>query len=234
MSLDPPSYLLSLQNNIRQRPIPWEGAVRAGHITDTDLKRIKAVDKVRKEQRRQAVEGDLESYATLILGGNGGKSVLESAGKRGDVVQYILVLAGDLIDGRFYLIRSSFWMTPVHLLPQWLDLGLIELYRLSTVDHNPPITPVTLRAILTSPKPIIQPRGSYPASHVYCAHQSDCKCSFEIIQVISRSRKSPAKALDIPIYTGQEFRQRSPRYRSPRILDITPYQKVSPSLLAPT
>lgn len=99
MSLDPPTYLSSLQNNIRARPIPWEGAVRAGTITDNDLKIIKAVDKVRKEQRRQTVENDIESYQSLILGGDKGKSVLESASKRADVIQYMLVLTGDLING---------------------------------------------------------------------------------------------------------------------------------------
>ena len=99
MSLDPPTYLSSLQNNIRARPIPWEGAVRAGTITDNDLKTIKAVDKVRKEQRKKTVEDDIESYQSLILGGDKGKSVLESASKRADVVQYMLVLTGDLING---------------------------------------------------------------------------------------------------------------------------------------
>lgn len=102
MSLDPPTYLNSLQNNIRARPIPWEGAVRAGHITDGDLKKIKAVDKVRKEQRKQTVEGNLESYRTLLLGAESEQSVLESAKKRADVIQYILVLAGDLINGNTY------------------------------------------------------------------------------------------------------------------------------------
>ncbi len=99
MSLDPPTYLNSLQNNIRARPIPWEGAVRAGTITDNDLKTIKAVDKVRKDQRRQHVENDMDAYQSLILGGSKGKSVLESASKRADVVQYMLVLTGDLLSG---------------------------------------------------------------------------------------------------------------------------------------
>ncbi|KAL8736285.1 MAG: hypothetical protein Q9166_000440 [cf. Caloplaca sp. 2 TL-2023] len=98
MSLDPPTYLNSLQNNIRARPIPWEGAVRAGTITDHDLKRIKAVDKVRKDQRRQTVEADQDAYRSLLLGGHQGKSVLESAAKRADVIQYMLVLASDLIN----------------------------------------------------------------------------------------------------------------------------------------
>ena len=107
MSLDPPTYLNSWQNNIRARPIPWEGAVRTGTITDNDLKRIKAVDKVRKEQRRQTVEADPEAYQVLLLGGEGGKSVLESSTKRADIIQYILVLAGDLINGMpLNLLRS--------------------------------------------------------------------------------------------------------------------------------
>lgn len=99
MSFDAPTYLSSLQNNIRARPIPWEGAVRAGTITDNDLKKIKAVDKVRKEQRKQTVEADLESYRSLIIGGENEKSILESAAKRADVIQYMLVLTSDLLNG---------------------------------------------------------------------------------------------------------------------------------------
>ncbi|THC96351.1 hypothetical protein EYZ11_004166 [Aspergillus tanneri] len=98
MPLEPPAYLSSLQNNIRARPIPWEGAVRAGNITDEHLKKIKAVDKVRKEQRRQTVEGDLPGYVSLLSGSSDGKSVLDCASRRTDIVQYILVLAADLIN----------------------------------------------------------------------------------------------------------------------------------------
>ena len=118
MSLDPPTYLSSLQNNIRARPIPWEGAVRAGTITDNDLKTIKAVDKVRKEQRKQTVEDDIESYQSLILGGDKGKSVLESASKRPDVIQYMLVLTGDLINGmitRFVHTGFCSWLLTIDL-----------------------------------------------------------------------------------------------------------------------
>jgi len=99
MSLDPPTYLASLQNNIRARPIPWDGAVRAGTISDDQLSKIRAVDKVRKEQRKQIIEADLDGYRTLFVGGDRQPSILESAAKRADVVQYILVLLGDLIDG---------------------------------------------------------------------------------------------------------------------------------------
>ncbi|KAK3330362.1 ARM repeat-containing protein [Apodospora peruviana] len=97
MSLDPPTYLASLQSNIRQRPIPWDGAVRAGTLTDDQLAKIRAVDKVRKEARKQTIEADLDGYRVLFVGGPGEKSVLELAAKRQDVVQYILVLLSDLL-----------------------------------------------------------------------------------------------------------------------------------------
>ncbi|KXT16858.1 hypothetical protein AC579_6826 [Pseudocercospora musae] len=99
MSIDAPAYIVSLQNNIRARPISWEGAVRAKTITDEDLKKIKAIDKVRKEQRKQTIENDVDTYTTLLLGDNGqARSIFESAAKRTDILQYMLVLTGDLID----------------------------------------------------------------------------------------------------------------------------------------
>ncbi|AEO54293.1 hypothetical protein MYCTH_2296723 [Thermothelomyces thermophilus ATCC 42464] len=98
MFLDPPTYLASLQGNIRQRPIPWEGAVRAGTLTEDQLARIRAVDKVKRDVRKQIVEDDLDGYRILFVGDPGTKSVLESASKRQDVVQYILVLLGDLLE----------------------------------------------------------------------------------------------------------------------------------------
>lgn len=108
MSLDPPTYLASLQSNIRQRPIPWDGAVRAGTLTEEQLARIRSVDKVKKDVRKQTIESDLEGYSALFVGGSGKKSVLELAAKRQDVVQYILVLLNDLLTS-----MSSF-PTPSH------------------------------------------------------------------------------------------------------------------------
>lgn len=99
-SLDPPTYLTSIQNNIRARPISWEGAVRAKTITDEDLKKIKSIDKVRKEQRKQTIESDVDSFVTLLVGGNGSQSIFEAAAKRQDIIHYMLVLLGDMIDGR--------------------------------------------------------------------------------------------------------------------------------------
>ncbi|RYO75062.1 hypothetical protein DL766_000874 [Monosporascus sp. MC13-8B] len=99
MSLDPPPYLGSLQNNIRQRPIPWDGAARAGTITEAQLAKIRAVDKVRKEQKKQVVESDLDGYRILFIGEPATPGVLGSASKRSDVIQYILVLLSDLLEG---------------------------------------------------------------------------------------------------------------------------------------
>lgn len=82
--------------------------MRAGTITDDQLSKIKAVDKVRQDHRVSVVEGDLDGYRALFLG-DGKPSVLESASKRVDVVQYILVLLGDLLDG-MYTNLSSPWL----------------------------------------------------------------------------------------------------------------------------
>lgn len=100
MSLDPPTYLASLQSNIRQRPIPWEGAVRAGTLTEDQHAKIRAADKAKNsDQKRQIVEGDLDGYRLLLVGGDGKPSVLETASKQPNVIQYILVLLADLLEG---------------------------------------------------------------------------------------------------------------------------------------
>ncbi|KAF1956071.1 vacuolar ATP synthase subunit H [Byssothecium circinans] len=98
MSLDPPAYLFTIQANIRTRPISWEGAMRAKTITDSDLQKIKSIDKVRKEDRKQRIEADVQSFVSLLLGGNGSQSIFEAAAKRQDIVQYMLVLTEDLIN----------------------------------------------------------------------------------------------------------------------------------------
>lgn len=106
MSLEPPAYILSLQNNIRTRPISWEGAVRAKTITDAELKKIKSVDKVRKDQRRQTIEGDQDGFTKLFLGDGDSQSIFQAAAKRQDIIQYLLVLVGDIVDGMLY---RCFW-----------------------------------------------------------------------------------------------------------------------------
>lgn len=115
MSLDPPTYLASLQSNIRQRPIPWDGAVRAGTLTEEQYAKIRAVDKAKKpEQRKEIVSGDIDGYRVLFVGDDGKTSVLETAGKHANVIQYILVLLGDLLEGKsvpFIFMRH--WEVPL-------------------------------------------------------------------------------------------------------------------------
>lgn len=112
MSLDPPTYLASLQSNIRQRPIPWDGAVRAGTLTEEQYAKIRAVDKAKKpEQRKEVVEGDLDGYRLLFVGSSGKASILETAAKHANVVQYILVLLADLLDGMLPETRDA----PIHI-----------------------------------------------------------------------------------------------------------------------
>ena len=99
MFLDPPAYLASLQNNIRQRPIPWDGAVRSGILSDDQLSRIRAVDRAKKtETKRAIVEDDIPVYTSLFTGDAGRRNILDSAAKQPAMLQYLLVLLGDLVD----------------------------------------------------------------------------------------------------------------------------------------
>lgn len=100
MSLDPPTYLASLQSNIRQRPVPWDGQVRAGTLTNDQLAKIKAVERAKRDARTQIVEGDLDGYSELFVSREGKPSVLELASKKMDVVQFLLVLLKDLLDSK--------------------------------------------------------------------------------------------------------------------------------------
>ncbi|KAI1400363.1 ARM repeat-containing protein [Hypoxylon fuscum] len=147
MSLDPPPYLGSLQNNIRQRPIPWDGAARAGTITEAQLAKIRAVDKVKREQRKQVVEGDLDGYRLLFVGEPGTPGVLESASKRSDVVQYILVLLSDLLEGVPSLAKALFKDSDPyeHLLPLLARSN-------NTEDPIPLLTSTVLTTLMSNSK----------------------------------------------------------------------------------
>jgi len=115
MSLEAPTYLASLQNNIRQRPIPWDGAVRSGLVTDSQLALIRALDRAKKtELKKSIIENDLDGYTALWVGDKAASrlSVLESAAKQPAIIQYLLVLLGDLIECRF--IRCVILPLPPH------------------------------------------------------------------------------------------------------------------------
>jgi len=101
MALEAPTYLASLQNNIRQRPIPWEGAVRSGLVSDGQLALIRAIDRAKKiEEKKATIENDLASYTALFAGNRADSraSVFETAAKQPAMVQYLLVLLGDIVE----------------------------------------------------------------------------------------------------------------------------------------
>jgi len=110
MTVEPPTYLASLQSNIRQRPIPWGGATRDGTLTEEQQKQIEAVGKSTKlEQRAQAVQNDLNGYSSLFVGAEGKRSVVEAAAsKNPTILQYILVLLSDLVNDVPSLAKAIF------------------------------------------------------------------------------------------------------------------------------
>ncbi|KAK6542071.1 H(+)-transporting V1 sector ATPase subunit H [Orbilia ellipsospora] len=99
-SLPPPAIVVSLTQSIRARPILWDQYQRTNVINESELKLIKAVDKVPKEKRVPLVEGDLVGYAKLIVGDPNGseKGLLERSAKRVEFVQYLLALAVELCE----------------------------------------------------------------------------------------------------------------------------------------
>ncbi|KAI5787628.1 armadillo-type protein [Peziza echinospora] len=101
MSLERQPYE-ELCSNIRARPIGWVGYQRAGTITADEVERIKAIDKVSPEKRVELVSQDSAGYAKLFLGDGGAeKGILGRIGASrdgGDIIQYILVLMGDLLE----------------------------------------------------------------------------------------------------------------------------------------
>lgn len=123
--------------NIRGRSIAWDAHVRAGLITDSDVRKIKAIDKASKEKQVSVVEKDVDGYAALVLSPGG---VLRKAtdGKRVDVVAYMLVLLGDLLEG----------------VPAFTD-SLLSLpqpfaHLLSLLSHTDESTPLLSASVLTT------------------------------------------------------------------------------------
>ena len=102
-------------SNIRARPIGWDGYHRAHIITTEEVGRIKAIDKVPLERRIEIVKKDPEAYAKLFLGdGTEGSGILgRTAGSKGgtdtSIIQYILVLMGDLLESTLELYTNVQW-----------------------------------------------------------------------------------------------------------------------------
>ncbi|KTW26978.1 hypothetical protein T552_02469 [Pneumocystis carinii B80] len=84
-------FLENLLSSIRSRPMPWEGHERAGLITGTDIRRIKALDWQPKRERSALLLKEGKEYAELFL------RLFQNVQKI-DLLQYLLNLCVDLLD----------------------------------------------------------------------------------------------------------------------------------------
>lgn len=110
MSLDGQNVLDEYKSQIRARVIAWDAFIRYQVVTDADVKKIRAIDKAPKaagaaagaegaaRRRAEIIESDAQGYAQLVLGDHG---VLRKSanGNKGDLVLYILMWTGDLLEG---------------------------------------------------------------------------------------------------------------------------------------
>ncbi|KAM7188836.1 V-type proton ATPase subunit H [Rhypophila sp. PSN 637] len=123
-----PTYLSSFLANVEGRPVPWDGAVRDGSLTEEHLAKIRACDRLKNTKqsdqtaaRKRLVEADLDGYRLLFVGGPGKKSVLEMAASRQNdkVLKYILVLLNRLLEDVPALAKTLFKSADPyqHLLP---------------------------------------------------------------------------------------------------------------------
>ncbi len=88
LSLFSNAYVEELCNNVRNRPVPWEGYQRAGLFTEHDLASIKAIDKVGRSKRMETVQQNARKYASLT-------ATLVHA-RRVDIIQWTCVVTSDL------------------------------------------------------------------------------------------------------------------------------------------
>lgn len=87
-------FLDDIQSNIRVRPIPWEGYVRANLLSASDAGLIKSIEKQTREKRLAIVEKEVDNYSATIM------RLLKDI-TREDVVKYLLCLTSDLMSGMF-------------------------------------------------------------------------------------------------------------------------------------
>ena len=125
MSLDGQNVLDEYKTQIRTRAIAWDACIRFQLVTDADVKKIRAIDKAPKaagaaaaaaaaaggggaegvaRKRAEIIESDAQGYAQLVLGDHGvlRKCANGNKGNKGDLVKYILMWTGDLLEGMSY------------------------------------------------------------------------------------------------------------------------------------
>ncbi|BFZ64903.1 H(+)-transporting V1 sector ATPase subunit H [Saitoella coloradoensis] len=161
------THLESLSTNIRARPIPWDGYQRAGLVSDHEVKSIKAVSSQQRQQDVFSKEG--KQYAELVMG-------LLGKAKRADILQYVLVLAGDFIvevkgwSMDLFMLRGENGDLPYGPIVKQLSsedeairlLAARFLTSLLSLDPNPPREVVesyltfSTTHLLSSPSPALQ------------------------------------------------------------------------------
>lgn len=88
-------WLSSLTSRIRSRPIPWEGYARADLVSQDELKMIRSIDtgNAASDSKDKVLDERGQEYATLYLR-------LLTKLSRTDTLQQVLVLVGDMLEGR--------------------------------------------------------------------------------------------------------------------------------------
>ncbi|KAL7270375.1 H(+)-transporting V1 sector ATPase subunit H [Rhizina undulata] len=168
MSFEAPKYLSEWASNLRNRPIAWEAYVRSGLVTDSEVKKIKAIDKAGKDKRTTVVEKDAGSYVQLLLGQDG---VLKRSADKGrvDVIQHVLVLMGDLLQD-----VPSFTNSLLALASPYYQL----LSLLTHADESIPllssliITALLSTSLVASPKPTRETKDALIQFYHYLAKLS--------------------------------------------------------------
>lgn len=78
-------------NNIRQRPIPWEGYIRANILSVEDGTMIKALEKLSSEKKLTVIKKSEDKYSSVFI------KLLDSI-SRDDVRKYLLCSLADLVE----------------------------------------------------------------------------------------------------------------------------------------
>jgi hypothetical protein len=225
MSLEPPSYLATLQNNVRQRPIPWDGAVRAGVVTDAQLAKIRAIDRAKnKESKKSAIEKDVDSYTELFVGETGKPSALESAAKQPNMLQYLLVLLDDLVNCKFNF--QIYGVLAQHFIKHVANDCFIILRR-PTARKLYPRGRKSLSQLPALLKPLEEPRRPDTTSNI----ASLDKYNVQSTRYIPSYRKSPPRITQVPIGARGGQRHYQARHCHPTILQPPVRQSITEAVL---
>ncbi|KAJ6259562.1 hypothetical protein Dda_5199 [Drechslerella dactyloides] len=183
MSLPPPALVVSLTQSIRARPILWDQYQRTNVINEQELRLIKAVDKVPKDKRVAAVEGDSQAYASLLVGGPKTKGLLERSAKRVEFVQYLLALGVELCED------VPSYITTLNSQPDPYS------HLITLLDHGDDPIPVVTSSLLTT---LIS--ASLAGTRVSRPTEQALPTLFKYLATISASSESNLQDLAVQSY----------------------------------